>query len=255
MSEPMTATTNSVPKAALITGGSRGIGAACARLFAQQGYGVGIVCRTAKDQAEALAEALSALGVPVKVYVCDVAQREQVQAMTAAFLRDFGRIDVLVCNAGIARQELFTDITEASWREVMGVDLDGVFYCAQAVLPDMLHRKAGKIITLSSMWGQVGASCEVAYSTAKAGVIGLTKALAKELGPSGITVNCVAPGVIDTEMNGNLPQDIKDELAEETPLERLGTPEDVAQAVWFLASSAGDFFTGQVLAPNGGFLI
>lgn len=255
MSEPMTTTTNSVPKAALITGGSRGIGAACARLFAQQGYGVGIVCRKAKDQAEALAEELAALGVPVKVYVCDVAQREQVQAMTAAFLREFGRIDVLVCNAGIARQELFTDITEAGWREVMGVDLDGVFYCAQAVLPDMLHRKAGKIITLSSMWGQVGASCEVAYSTAKAGVIGLTKALAKELGPSGITVNCVAPGVIDTEMNGNLSQDIKDELAEETPLERLGTPEDVAQAVWFLASSAGDFFTGQVLAPNGGLII
>lgn len=255
MSEPMTTTTNSVPKAALITGGSRGIGAACARLFARQGYGVGIVCRKAKDRAEALAEELAALGVPVKVYVCDVAQREQVQAMTAAFLREFGRIDVLVCNAGIARQELFTDITEASWREVMGVDLDGVFYCAQAVLPDMLHRKAGKIITLSSMWGQVGASCEVAYSTAKAGVIGLTKALAKELGPSGITVNCVAPGVIDTEMNGNLPQDIKDELAEETPLERLGTPEDVAQAVWFLASSAGDFFTGQILAPNGGLII
>ena len=216
---------------------------------------MGIVCQKAKDQAEALAEELAALGVPVKVYVCDVAQREQVQAMTAAFLREFGRIDVLVCNAGIARQELFTDITEASWREVMGVDLDGVFYCAQAVLPDMLHRKAGKIITLSSMWGQVGASCEVAYSTAKAGVIGLTKALAKELGPSGITVNCVAPVVIDTEMNGNLPQDIKDELAEETPLERLGTPEDVAQAVWFLASSAGDFFTGQVLAPNGGLII
>lgn len=216
---------------------------------------MGIVCRKAKDRAEALAEELAALGVPVKVYVCDVAQREQVQAMTAAFLREFGRIDVLVCNAGIARQELFTDITEASWREVMGVDLDGVFYCAQAVLPDMLHRKAGKIITLSSMWGQVGASCEVAYSTAKAGVIGLTKALAKELGPSGITVNCVAPGVIDTEMNGNLSQDIKDELAEETPLERLGTPEDVAQAVWFLASSAGDFFTGQVLAPNGGLII
>lgn len=216
---------------------------------------MGIVCQKAKDRAEALAEELAALGVPVKVYVCDVAQREQVQAMTAAFLREFGRIDVLVCNAGIARQELFTDITEAGWREVMGVDLDGVFYCAQAVLPDMLHRKAGKIITLSSMWGQVGASCEVAYSTAKAGVIGLTKALAKELGPSGITVNCVAPGVIDTEMNGNLSQDIKDELAEETPLERLGTPEDVAQAVWFLASSAGDFFTGQVLAPNGGFLI
>ena len=248
-------TIHAVQKAALITGASRGIGAACARLFAQQGYGVGLVCRKRKEQAEALAEELSALGVPVRVYVCNVAQRAEVQTMTAAFLRDFGRVDVLVCSAGIARQELFTDITEASWREILGVDLDGVFYCAQAVLPDMLHRKAGKIITLSSMWGQVGASCEVAYSAAKAGVIGLTKALAKELGPSGITVNCVAPGVIDTEMNGNLTEEIKAELAEETPLERLGTPEDVARAVWFLASEAGDFFTGQVLAPNGGFII
>lgn len=255
MSEPMTTTTNSVPKAALITGGSRGIGAACARLFARQGYGVGIVCRKAKDRAEALAEELAALGVPVKVYVCDVAQREQVQAMTAAFLREFGRIDVLVCNAGIARQELFTDITEASWREVMGVDLDGVFYCAQAVLPDMLHRKAGKIITLSSMWGQVGASCEVHYSAAKAALIGFTKALAKEEGPSGITVNCVAPGVVETDMMAVFSPEDKAALAEETPLCRLGAPEDVAAAVAFLASDAGAFFTGQVLAPNGGFVV
>ena len=251
----MTTTTNSVPKAALITGGSRGIGAACARLFARQGYGVGIVCRKAKDQAEALAEELAALGVPVKVYVCDVAQREQVQAMTAAFLREFGRIDVLVCNAGIARQELFTDITEASWREVMGVDLDGVFYCAQAALPDMLHRKAGKIITLSSMWGQVGASCEVAYSTAKAGVIGLTKALAKELGPSGITVNCVAPGVIDTDMMASFTDEDRAALAEETPVERLGTVEDVARSIVFLCDENAGYITGQVIGVNGGLVI
>ena len=255
MSEPMTTTTNSVPKAALITGGSRGIGAACARLFAQQGYGVGIVCRKAKDQAEALAEELAALGVPVKVYVCDVAQREQVQAMTAAFLREFGRIDVLVCNAGIARQELFTDITEASWREVMGVDLDGVFYCAQAVLPDMLHRKAGKIITLSSMWGQVGASCEVAYSTAKAGVIGLTKALAKEEGPSGITVNCVAPGVIDTDMMAAFTAEDKAALAEETPVGRLGSADEVAKLLVFLAGEDAGYITGQVFGVNGGLVI
>ena len=251
----MTTTTNSVPKAALITGGSRGIGAACARLFAQQGYGVGIVCRKAKDQAEALAEELAALGVPVKVYVCDVAQREQVQAMTAAFLREFGRIDVLVCNAGIARQELFTDITEASWREVMGVDLDGVFYCAQAVLPDMLHRKAGKIITLSSMWGQVGASCEVAYSTAKAGVIGLTKALAKEEGPSGITVNCVAPGVIDTDMMAAFTAEDKAALAEETPVGRLGSADEVAKLLVFLAGEDAGYITGQVFGVNGGLVI
>lgn len=242
-------------KTVLITGASRGIGAAAARRFAREGYGVGINYRQSEAKAQALAEELRDQGVPVGLYPGDVSQRDQVDQMMAAFLQDFGRIDVLVCNAGIARQELFTDLTAEDWREMMGVNLDGVFHCCQAALPDMLHRKAGKIITLSSMWGQVGASCEVAYSAAKAGVIGLTKALAKELGPSGITVNCVAPGVIETEMNGLLSQETKDALAEETPLERLGTPQEVAEAIWFLASPAGDFFTGQVLAPNGGYII
>lgn len=216
---------------------------------------MGINYHTSQEKARALAGELEALGVPVGLYPCDVSQRDQVEEMLAAFLRDFGRIDVLVCNAGIARQELFTDITDEGWRRMLGVNLDGVFHCCQAALPDMLHRKAGKIITLSSMWGQVGASCEVAYSAAKAGVIGLTRALAKELGPSGITVNCVAPGVIETEMNGLLSQETKAALAEETPLERLGTPQDVAEAIWFLASQGGDFFTGQVLSPNGGYII
>ena len=213
----------------LITGSSRGIGAAAARRFAQEGWGVGLHCHTDLARAQALAQELRAL--------------------------DFGHLDVLVCNAGLARQELFTDISLDSWRQMLGVNLDGVFHCCQAALPHMISRKAGKIITLSSMWGQVGASCEVAYSAAKAGVIGLTRALAKEVGPSGITVNCVAPGVIDTAMNGALSPETRAALAEETPLERLGTPEDVAQAIWFLASPAGDFFTGQVLAPNGGFII
>lgn len=239
----------------LITGASRGIGAETARLFARKGYAVGINYHRSKDRAEALAAQLAELGVPVGLFPADVSSREEVDRMMADFLAAFGHIDVLVCNAGIARQELFSDVTEAGWREMLGVNLDGVFHCCQAALPDMLHRKAGRIITLSSMWGQVGASCEVAYSAAKAGVIGLTKALAQELGPSGITVNCVAPGVIDTEMNGLLPQDIKDSLAEETPLGRMGTPRDVAEAIWFLAGSAGAFFTGQVLAPNGGFVI
>lgn len=242
-------------KTVLITGSSRGIGAAAARRFAQEGWGVGLHCRARLDRAQALGAELRALGVPVGVYQGDVSDRAQVDRVVADFLRDFGRLDVLVCSAGLARQELFTDVTQASWRQVLGVNLDGVFHCCQAVLPHMLHRKAGKLITLSSMWGQVGASCEVAYSAAKAGVIGLTKALAKELGPSGITVNCVAPGVIDTAMNGALSPETRAALAEETPLERLGTPEDVAQAIWFLASPAGDFFTGQVLAPNGGFII
>jgi 3-oxoacyl-[acyl-carrier protein] reductase len=242
-------------KTALVTGGSRGIGLAIALELGRSGYAVAIMATKPESAYPQSTQKLREAGVSYSWHAGDIANTEDRLRVVDEVAARHGRIDVLVCNAGIARQELFTDITEASWREVMGVDLDGVFYCAQAVLPDMLHRKAGKIITLSSMWGQVGASCEVAYSTAKAGVIGLTKALAKELGPSGITVNCVAPGVIDTEMNGNLPQDIKDELAEETPLERLGTPEDVAQAVWFLASPAGDFFTGQVLAPNGGLII
>ena len=242
-------------KTVLITGASRGIGAETARLFARRGWSVGINYNRSEGRARALAQELRAQDADVRLYRADVSDRAQVDRMAADFLADFGRIDALVCSAGIARQELFTDITEASWREIMATDLDGVFRCCQAALPDMLRRKAGKIVTLSSMWGQVGGSCETAYSAAKAGVIGLTKALAKELGPSGITVNCVAPGVIDTEMIGNLTDGDKTALAEETPLERLGTAEDVARTIWFLISEAGDFFTGQILAPNGGFVI
>lgn len=242
-------------KTVLITGASRGIGAETARLFAQRGYAVGINYCQSRDRAEALARELRDRGAEAAIYQADVSDRAQVDRMVADFLRDFGTLDVLVCNAGIARQELFTDVTPDQWRQMLGVNLDGVFHCCQAALPEMIRRKAGRIVTLSSMWGQVGASCEVAYSAAKAGVIGLTKALAQEVGPSGITVNCVAPGVIETEMNGLLTQETKDALAEETPLERMGTPREVAETIWFLASEAGSFFTGQVLAPNGGFII
>lgn len=242
-------------KTVLITGASRGIGAETARRFAREGYAVGVNYCHSQEKAEDLVRELEAMGVSAKAYQADVSDRAQVDRMVADFLADFGHMDVLVCNAGIARQELFTDVTEAQWRQMLGINLDGVFYCCQAALPDMIRRKEGRIITLSSMWGQVGASCEVAYSAAKAGVIGLTRALAKEVGPSGITVNCVAPGVIETEMNGLLDQETKDALAEETPLERMGTPADVAEAIWFLAGQGGSFFTGQVLAPNGGFII
>ena len=242
-------------KTVLITGASRGIGAETARRFAKEGYAVGVNYCHSREKAEDLVRELETMGVSAKAYRADVSDRAQVDRMVGDFLSDFGHMDVLVCNAGIARQELFTDVTEAQWRQMLGINLDGVFHCCQAALPDMIRRKSGRIITLSSMWGQVGASCEVAYSAAKAGVIGLTKALAKEVGPSGITVNCVAPGVIETEMNGLLDQETKDALAEETPLERMGTPADVAEAIWFLASQGGSFFTGQVLAPNGGFII
>lgn len=167
----------------------------------------------------------------------------------------FGPAEALVCSAGLAWQGLLTDMTDDQWRRLTAADLDGVFYCCRRALPAMIRRKAGAIVTISSMWGLTGASCEAAYSAAKAGVVGLTKALAKEVGPSGVRVNCVAPGVIDTQMNGGLtPQDLE-ELAAQTPLCRIGAPEEAAQAVLFLCSPVSSFITGQVLAVDGGLAV
>lgn len=239
----------------LITGASRGIGAACAKKFAAGGDRVAINYRENRVAAEQVAAECIRLGGEAEIFQADVAERAQVDAMIEAVHRQFGPVNVLVNNAGIAQIKLFSDVTDADWARMLGVNLTGVFHCCQAVLPDLIHEKAGQIINLSSMWGQVGASCEVVYSTAKAGVIGLTKALAKELGPSGIQVNCVAPGVIETEMNGMLDGETRAALCEETPLMRLGTPEEVAEVVHFLASPAAAFLTGQVIAPNGGFVI
>ena len=170
-------------------------------------------------------------------------------------LEKFCQLDILVCNAGVAWQGLTQDMPAEKYRELMSVDLDGVFFACQAALKPMLRQKSGRIITISSMWGQVGGSCEVAYSAAKAGVIGLTKALAKEVGPSGITVNCVAPGVVDTDMVRPLGEETLAALAEETPLGRLASAEDVAACVSFLCSRGGEYLTGQVIAPNGGLVI
>ena len=237
-------------KVVLITGASRGIGAAAARRFAAGGYRVAVNYLHAKERAEALAAEIG--GWPVRADVTDPAQ---VQNMVDELLDKFCQLDILICNAGVAQQKLFGDLTDADWRRIFAVNVDGTFHAIRAALPHFIHRKGGRILTVSSMWGQVGASCEVAYSAAKAAVIGLTKALAKELGPSGITVNCVAPGVIDTEMNQTLtPQDLA-ALAEETPLGRIGAPEEVAEALWYLASDTAGFVTGQVLAPNGGLVI
>lgn len=240
-----------MPSTVLITGASRGIGAAAARLFAQKGWQVAAnYCQSEKE-----ARALAASHPGILAVQADVADRGQVDRMTKEVLHQFGHIDVLINNAGIAQQKLFTDVTETEWERLFSVNVTGVFHCCQAVLPGMIRRKRGKILNLSSIWGMTGASCEVAYSAAKAAVIGLSKALAKEVGPSGITVNCVAPGVIDTQMNAALDDETRACLREETPLGVLGKPEDVANLLFFLASEQADFITGQVISPNGGFVI
>lgn len=234
----------------LITGGSRGIGAAAARRFAAGGDRVIINYCRSQERAEALAAETGGWAVQA-----DVSDPEQVRKMVDNVLDKFCQLDILICNAGIAQQKLFGDLTDEDWRRMFAVNVDGMFYTIRAALPHFIHRKEGRILTVSSMWGQVGGSCEVAYSAAKAAVIGMTKALAKELGPSGITVNCVSPGVINTEMNANLgPEDLA-VLAEETPLGAIGEPEDVAEALWYLASPGAKFVTGQVLAPNGGLIV
>ena len=243
-------------RAVLITGASRGIGAAVARRFAREGWRVGVNYRTSRGRAEALAAEIAAAGGQTAHLPGDVSDPAQAAALVRAAEEQLGPLDALVCNAGVALpQQLLTDTTDEQWRQVMGVDLDGVFYTLRAAVPGFVRRQRGAIVTVSSMWGVTGGSCEVAYSAAKAGVIGLTKALAKELGPSHITVNCVAPGVIDTEMNGGLDSEALAALAEETPLGRIGTAEEVAESVWFLAGGGAPFLTGQVIQPNGGIVI
>ncbi len=242
-------------KTAVVTGASRGIGAAAARALAAQGCRVAVCCHVRREQAEAVAAELRAAGGTARAFCADVSDGAAVRALFDEIRRTLGEPDILVNNAGVAQQKLFTDITAGEWNAMLGVTVTGAFHCCQAVLPHMIRQKWGRIINVSSMWGQVGASCEAHYSAAKAALIGLTKALAKEEGPSGVTVNCVAPGVIDTEMLAALSAGDKAALAGETPLGRLGTPEDVAGAIAFLASDAGAFFTGQVLCPNGGFVI
>jgi 3-oxoacyl-[acyl-carrier protein] reductase len=239
----------------LITGAAKGIGRAVAEAFAEDGYNVIINYLNSEAQALELEKQLGSRGFAAAACRADVTDRRQVDAMVGECVRRFGQIHVLVNNAGIARQRLFSDIKEAEWDEMFGVHVKGAYNCCQSVLPQMISRKQGKIINISSIWGITGASCEVHYSAAKAALIGFTKALAKELGPSNIQVNCVAPGMIETDMNRFLTDEDRRNLAEETPLMRFGKPREVADAVLFLASGKADFITGQVLSPNGGFVV
>ena len=238
-------------KTVLITGASRGIGCETAKLFYENNYNVVINYKNSKDKAEKLALELPGT---LAVYA-DVSNPEDVNDMFKKANQAFGGIDVLVNNAAVSHTDVFGDVTYNRWREIFATNVDGVFNCTKAVLPYMINQKHGKIINISSIWGLTGASCEVAYSTTKAAIIGFTKALAKELGPSNICVNCVAPGLIDTDMNKNIDEETLKQLIEETPLEKIGTPRDIANSILFLASDLSDFITGQVLSPNGGMII
>lgn len=239
-------------KTALVTGGSRGIGEAVVKKLIGEGYDVAFFYRDNEDAAEGVTEETGALALK-----CDVTDRDRVFDLAKRVCEHFGTpaFDVVVCNAGISQIGLFQDMTKEQWENIRGVNLDGVVNTLQAVIPLMVSEKRGSIVLVSSMWGRVGASCEAAYSATKAAVIGLGQSLAKELGPSGIRVNCVAPGVINTDMNGNLSDEEIDELKEETPLGRLGSAEETADLVMFLASEKASFITGQVIGIDGGFVV
>lgn len=237
-------------KTVFITGGSRGIGAATVREFASLGYNVAFTYRNSKAVAETLSKETGALAI-----CADSAKQSEIAAAVKQAEKVFSKIDILVNNAGISKTGLVTDLSDTELEEIFGVNTLGAFHAVRAALPSMIRSKSGVIINVSSIWGMVGASCEVAYSASKAALIGMTKALAKEVGPSGIRVNCVAPGVIDTEMNAEFSEDDISALCDETPLERIGTPDEIAKLIAYLSSDDASFITGQVISSNGGLVI
>ena len=243
-------------KTVLITGASRGIGRACAIHFAKCGYDVGINYLNNEKSAQEVADIICSMGRNAVLLQGDVADFDEASAIISRCTDELGHIDVIVNNAGIAQQKLFTDITPDEWRRMFAVNIDGIYNILHAALPQMINRKSGSIVNISSMWGVQGASCEVHYSAAKAAVIGLTKALSQELAPSNIRVNCVAPGLIDTDMNKNLSKEDLQGVIDEIPLGKIGTAEDVARAIYFLADNEqSPFTTGAVLNINGGMVI
>ena len=242
-------------RVAVVTGGASGIGEAIVRALCRDGFSVAINYNSSEAQALALASELSVNGSNVITIKADVSSSSDVNKMMETVKEELGTPEILINNSGIAQQKLFTDITDEDWNRMMSVNLTGVFNTCRAVLPFMIHEKKGRIINISSMWGQVGASCEVHYSAAKAGVIGLTKALAQEVAPSGITVNCVAPGAVDTKMMSSFSAEDKAALCEEIPLGRIGDAEEIAETVAFLVSDKSSYITGQVIGVNGGMVI
>lgn len=239
----------------LITGGSGDIGREIAYCFARHGYDVAVHYHTAQEEAASVAAKIrETFHVRAAAIQADLSSAQDVDTLFTETERQLGAPDILVNNAGIAQQRLFTELTDRQWHEMLDVNLTGAFYTCRRATAAMIRQKHGAIVNVSSIWGVAGGACEVHYSAAKAGMIGLTKALARELGPSGIRVNCVAPGVIGTKMNAIHSKAALDALAEETPLCRLGAPYEVAAAVYFLASEDASFITGQTLCVDGGFL-
>ena len=237
-------------KVVFITGGSRGIGACAVKAFAEAGYKVAFTYLKSENEALCLSKSTGALAIKA-----DASSSKEMSDAIKRACEELGHIDILINNVGISEFSLFTDISDDMWHRMIDTNLSSAFYASRAVLPQMINRKDGCIINVSSMWGQVGASCEVHYSASKAGLIGLTKALAKEVAPSGIRVNCVAPGAIDTEMNACLSDEAIEEIKNETPLGRFGTPKEIANILLFLADERSSFITGQIIGANGGMII
>lgn len=240
-------------KTVIVTGGSRGIGAAIVKLLAKNGYQVVLNYNHSKELAEKIKEELSLENINIEIFKADVSKREEVKKLIKFTLDKYKNIGVLINNAGIDQIKPFIDITDEDWNTMMQVNLNSVFYCTQEALPNMIHNKKGCIINISSIWGLTGGSCEVHYSVTKAGIDGMTKALAKELGPSNIRVNSIAPGAIMTDMNKDCTEEEIEEINEQIPLGKFGMPEDIAKCVYWLIEDS--YTTGQVISPNGGWVI
>jgi 3-oxoacyl-[acyl-carrier protein] reductase len=244
---------NKINKVVLVTGGSRGIGAEIVKILAKENYSIVSNYNHSEKQAIQIQQELQKQEKTIKIFKADVSKREEVKKLIQFTIKTFGTIDILINNVGIAQEKLFTDITDDDWNTMLNTNLNSVFYCTQEVLPEMLRKKEGCIINISSIWGITGSSCEVAYSTAKAGINGMTKALAKELGPSNIRVNAIAPGIIDTSMNDYLTKEEKQAIEQEIPLEKIGKPIDIARCVKWLIED--EYTTGQIISVNGGWYI
>ena len=242
-------------KTVIITGASKGIGAATAIYFANKGYNVVINYNDSYQSASLLSRSLNEQGCKTITIKANVANKLDAERLINETVDRFGSVDILINNAGVSCINMITDTDEFDSDRIFDINLKGVYNCCRAVTPVMVKQKHGKIINISSMWGQVGASCEVAYSASKAGIIGLTKALAKELAPSGITVNAIAPGLIETSMNNDIPADDLSAFVEDIPLGRMGSPCEISAAAFFLASGEADYITGQVLGVNGGYVM